>query len=173
MEIQDRNLLFSAMNTGIPIHSYVKTILGRVYINVWDTMTNQPMGLLLSGDPRKSEDSCIYDVWSEQENVFFKRMNKRHFETGTIIEYKRKTENEPVKTIESSTDDELKAILTAPFLKLQHVLNATESIALLFRIKNMAVEMEKSEKIVRAIDSRIAEIQQAEFVEPEQKTVEL
>lgn len=172
MDSKDRNQLFSAMHEGKPLKSYIKTILGREFVHVWDSMTNQPIGVILEGDPRKQDESCIWDVWSEQEDVFFRRMNSKDFASGILIEYKRSTE-EPKRTIEASTDDELRALVNSPFLKLQHAMNSTESIALLFRIKNLAEEADKSEKIMRAIEARISEVQAKEYQTPEPTITEL
>lgn len=163
MDAQDRNQLFSAMHGGKPIRSYIKTILGKVFVQIWDTFTNQPSGLLLHGDPRKRDETSIIDIWSEQEDVFFRRMNRTDLETGIVIEFKRDDAVEPVNKLETSSDDELKSLINSPFLKLQHALNATSSVALLFRLRSLSEEMDKSEKIIRAIDARISEIQAKEF----------
>lgn len=164
--------IFSAMNTGKPLKSYIKTILGKVYVTVWDTMVNQPVGLLLSGDPRKHEDSTIIDLWSEQELVFFKRMNQRHLQEGTVIEYVSKAEEEKELPLEACSDEELEKIIKSPFLKLQNILNKTQSLPFVFRIKNMATDLDVSEKIIRAIEARIAELQALEFKSPDSITFE-
>lgn len=173
MDAQDRNQLFSAMHGGKPLKSYIKTILGKTFVQIWDTFSNQPSGLLLYGDPRKRDESAILDVWSEQEDVFFRRMNRTDLERGIIIEFKRDETVEPVNRMETSSDDELKALINSPFLKLQHALNATSSIALLFRLKSLSEELDKSEKIIRAIDARISEIQAKEFEPKETPITEL
>lgn len=166
MEQKDRNLLNSALNTGKPLKSYIKTELGRVYITVWDSMLNKEIGVILYGNPRQYEETCIVDIWSEQELAFLKRMNRRHFETGTLIEYVRPEDEVKELPVEASSDDELRTIINAPFLKLQSVLNNTESIPFLFRVKYIAQELEKSDKIIKAIEARISEVQQKEFASP-------
>ncbi len=160
----DMNEYFSAMSTGKPLKTYKKTILGRVYVTALDMMTGvpTPTGFILEGDPKRNDPGSMIDIWSEQEDYFFKRTNKRHLDQGVIIEFKRSAEVEKPKTIEQSSDDELKAMINKPFLALQATINKTNSIATLFRIKTLAEELEKSEKVVRAIESRISEVQDAQ-----------
>lgn len=160
-EVAGRNELFSAMSGGDPFKTYVKTILGKVYVTAWDVFNNQPIGMILEGDPRKKDATSLIDLWSEKEDVFFRRMNKRHFTDGVLVEYKRAVVTVPhERTMEEFSDDELKVIISKPFLALQQALNKTESVAVLFRIQNLASEMEKSEKFMRAIESRLSEVQQ-------------
>ena len=163
MEQNDRNMLQSAIKGVKPLKSFIKTELGRVYVTIWDSMLNKEVGVILYGNPREFDDNCIVDIWSEQELVFLKRMNKRHFETGTLIEYKRPDDEVKTPPVEASSDEQLIEIINAPFLKLQHVLNATDSIPFLFRIKYTAPELEKSEKIIKAIEARISEVQAKEY----------
>lgn len=162
MENQDRNLASTVMHGGTPLKSYIKTILGKVYVTAWDSFQNQPVGLLLEGDPRRSDESSIIDIWSEEEDFFFKSKNKKHLQTGDVIAYKRNVEAKE-RTVEEYSDDELKEIINSKFFTLQNVLNNTDSIATLFRIKNLAQELEKSDKLIRAIDARISEVQAEEF----------
>jgi len=158
--VAERNEFFSAMNEGRPVRSYIKTILGKVSIVLWDSYTNTRAEQLLSGDPRRKDPDSIVNMWSEKEDAFFKTMNRRHFTNGTLIPYEMPVEQVREKTVEESSDVELKEVLTKPFFTLQAVLNKTESIAVLFRILGLAKEMDKSDKVIRAIESRLSEIQQ-------------
>lgn len=162
--IADKNQLASAMATGRPFKSYIKTILGKVNVTVWDMFTNTPVGLLLEGDPRKKEENSYIDLYSEYEDVFFKRANKRHFEVGNLVEYVKKEEKRE-RTLEEFTDEELIEIINSPFLKLQNALNKTNSVALLFRFEGLATELEKSDKVLSAIRSRLSEAQENEAPE--------
>ena len=171
MNTQDRNLANSAMHGGTPLKSYIKTTLGKVHVVVWDSFVNQAVEMLLEGDPRKPDESCIIDVWSQEEDYFFKSKNSSHLKTGNVIIYSRSTEEKP-RTIEEYSDDELKAIVNSKFFTLQNVLNNTESIAVLFRIKTLAQELEKSDKLIKAIDARISEVQAQEF-KPLPKSIEM
>jgi hypothetical protein len=173
MDNQDRNFAITALHGGVPLKSYIKTITGKVYVTVWDSFQNMAVGTILEGDPRKADESCIVDIWSEEEDYFFKSKNKSHLQTGDVIIYKRSTE-EPERTVEQYSDDELKVIINSKFFTLQNVLNNTSSTAVLNRIKNLAQEMEKSDKLIKAIEARISEVQAEEFKPlPKSVTTEL
>lgn len=173
MDNQDRNLASGAMHGGSPLKSYIKTILGKVYITVWDSFENTAIGMLLEGDPRKADESSIIDIWSEEEDFFFRNKNRIHLSQGNIIAYQRKNEVKE-RTVEEYSDEELKTIINSKFFTLQNVLNTTESVAVLFRIKNLAQDMEKSDKLVKAIEARISEVQASEFKPlPNTTTMEL
>lgn len=158
-EVSDRNNLFTAMSEDKPLRSYIKTILGKVYVEVWNSLTNKTEGLLMEGDPRKKDAGSIFDTFSEQEDVFFRRRNKRHFDTGILISYSRPVDVVREKTIEEFSDEELTTIINKPFLALQAVLNKTESEIVISRILVLAQELDKSDKVVRAIESRLSEVQ--------------
>lgn len=163
-EILARNAMLAAMKGGKPYKTYKKTILGKVFIEVWDNFINGPVGILLSGDPKKDDPDCYYHAWTEDNDVFFRGVahNRRHLEQGAIIPVKYE-QKEIEKTIETSSDEELTKLVNSPFLALQNALNKTESVALLFRVLTIAQELEKSEKITRAIEARLSEVQEAEF----------
>lgn len=172
MDAQDKNLTNSALRGGKPYKTYIKTILGKVYITIWDSFENMPVGLLLEGDPRNQDETCMIDVWSEDEDFYFKSKNKRHLQTGDIRVYVRKTE-EKDRTIEEFSDDELCELINSKFFTFQNVLNGTNSVAVLFRIKTLAQDLEKSDKIMKAIEARLSEVQTSEFKNTNQKVVEL
>lgn len=162
MENQDRNIASGAIHGGSPFKSYIKTILGKVYVSVWDSFENKPEGWILEGDPRKVDDGCIVDVWTPEEDFYFRNKNKRHLQTGDVIVYERKAV-EKERTVEEYSDAELTEIVNSKFFTLQNVLNNTDSVAVLFRIKNLAQDLEKSEKLLKAIEARISEVQAEEF----------
>jgi len=164
-EIQARNEMFSAMYGGKPFKTYKKTILGKVHINIWDNFEDKPVMILLEGDPNKNDPDCFINLWSEKDDVFFRKApyNRRHLKEGRIIEIQVEEPKAQEKTIESSTDEELEKLVNSPFLALQNALNKTESEALLFRILNIAHRLEKSDKLVRAIESRLSEVQEQKF----------
>jgi len=151
--------IFGAMQEGTPYKSYIKTILGKVYMNILNPFDGKPAGILLSGDPTVRPEECILDVWSEKENSYVKSMNKIHFETGTVIEFIRPTQQVKEKTIEEYSDEELEVVINSKFLALQSTLNKIESTPVLFRMTSLARKMEKSEKIIGAIEARLSEVQ--------------
>jgi hypothetical protein len=149
--------IFSAMQEGTPYGTYQKTILAKVHVTVLNPFSKEPEGLILSGEP--GSDSSLVRTWDIKEDVFFKRINKRHFEQGTIIPFKAKHVEKPVDMLEQSTDEDLDTMLDQPFYSLQSALNKTESEALVSRILAIARKKDKSEKIIANIQKRLAEIQ--------------
>lgn len=173
-----RSELFAKMSGGTPFKSYIKSILGKVKVDYWDNFLEGPAELILVGDPKKKEDSTIIDVWTEGEDLYFRRNNRKTLEAGVILPYVRKEKVEPTeRPMEQSSDEELKIIINSKFLSLNNKLNKTESVALLFRMLGLAQEMDKSEKITGAIEARISEVQANQYlpkkkkVEPEQEEV--
>jgi len=162
--IMGRNEMYSNMNGGKPFSTYKKTILALAKVTVWDNFLESPTEILLKGDPRKNDEGCLIDVWTEKEKVFFERMNKNHFTSGVLIPYQRPVvEESTVKSIEQYSDDELREVVSSKFLAFQATLNKINTISVLFRIKSLAEEADKSEKIMKAIEARISEIQNTEF----------
>lgn len=150
--------IFSKMQEGTPLLSYKKTILGQVGVHVLNPFTGQPEDRILKGDPKTNDDGCIVDLWSNAEVIYFQRANKRHFETGNLIEHKRSTFT-PEKSVNEITDEEIVAILNSRFFSLQNKINEFTSPAPVHRFLNIAKEMEKSEKIIKAIEARLSELE--------------
>ncbi len=150
--------IYSAMQTGKPFKSYQKTILGKACVTTWDSFNNVPAFVILEGDPKKTEVGTVVDVWDEKEDMFFKKMNRNHFQTGVLREIVRE---EPVQEhrIEDSTDEELLELIKGKFFSIQSQLNKIDSEAVIFRILRLARENEKSEKLIKAIEARLSEIQ--------------
>jgi len=171
MDSNERAIQHFEETGGRPLRSYIKTILGKVFVNTWDSFIDKPIGTILEGDPRKGDDGCIYDVWSEKEDMYFKKSNKVHFETGTVISHAR-SEAPREKSFEESTDAELEELINKPFLALRNKLASTESDAVLFRILAIAEKLEKSDKFTGAIKERIAEVQESVYDVVESHTEE-
>ncbi len=150
--------VYSAMQTGKPYKSYKKTILGKVQVIVLNPFSQESSAILLEGE--EGSPDAILDVWSEKEDAFFKRMNRRALETGRIISFTHK-EEEPlaVNTPEQMSDEEVKDLIKKPFLSLRSILEKTESEAFVYRILKAARDAEKSEKFISAIEARLGEIQ--------------
>lgn len=168
-----RNELFAQMESDKPYAAYVKKILGKVVVTVWDNILEKPTEVVLHGDPRTPDPDCIVKVWSAKEKLFFERNNVKHIKNGMIVPFEVK-ESAVVeeKTIEQSTDEELKEIVNSKYLALTNKLNKITSVAVLFRMLTLAEEMEKSEKITGAIQARISEVQ-APASYPEKLEVEI
>jgi hypothetical protein len=157
----------SAMSAEKPYKTYKKTILGKAAVKIFNPLTQKPEELLLQGNPSKNEKGCFVDVWSEQENVFLKRMNERHMREGILIPFDRdKTPvEEEVNKYNVLTDDELYGLLNSPFFKLRNALNKMTSQAPVLRLITMAEQEEKSEKILKEIRGRLSELQELEYTD--------
>jgi hypothetical protein len=142
-----------------PVKSYIKTILGKVAVIFWDNYENKPASVILAGDPRKKEENTVIDVFSDREDAYFRKSNRKLFQLGLLIPYERKTETKREKTLEEFSDEELTVIVNKPFLALQNALNKATTEAVVSRMLNIASDLEKSEKVIRAIESRLSEIQ--------------
>ncbi len=158
-----RNELFSSMESDKPYASYIKTILGKVGVTVWDNILDKPIEVILEGNPKKKDDGCIVKVWSAKENLFFKRTNVHQFKKGRIIPYQMPIDAVEEKIIEQSTDEELEAIVNSKYFTFINKLNEISAVAVLFRMKSVAEDNEKSAKIIDAIEKRISELQAAEY----------
>lgn len=149
--------VFSNMNAGAPYATYKKTILGKVYVEIINPFTGKPEGLLLFGT--KGTDTEMVDVWSEMEDVFFRRANKVAFETGRVIKVTRNTAPPP-KTIEQYSDEELKEVLNQRYAAFQKVLSGIKSESVVYRLLDLASDLEKSDRILTALRAKLAELQQ-------------
>lgn len=157
------NDVYSAMQTGTPYRSYIKTILGQVYVTYLNPFTDKPEGRILKGNPRQHDRNSIIEIWNEKEDVFFKRLNTRHFDTGTIIEYKKPENVEESVSPNQITDDEIVELLGQKFLALQNKINKMTSIAPVYRILELAKEHEKSDKIIKFIETKLSALQAEEY----------
>lgn len=163
-----KNLLdssvYSLMQTGKPYKSYIKTILGKVYVTVLNPFTGEPEGKIIKGNPKgKDKDDCIVDFWSEIEDAFFRRMNKRHLEAGELIPYTRKEEAVSERSPNDLTEEELDELLTSRFMTLQHRVNRMTSVSPVFRLIERARELEKSEKIIKFLEGKLSELQLQDY----------
>lgn len=160
--------VFTAMNGNDPVAAYRKTTLGKVFVTVLNMFSQEPEALLLYGEPNVSNPDSIVYMYSIPEDVFFRRQNRRHFQDGTIIPVAiaKKEEVQPVAEdlpLEQSSDEQLRQLVNSKFKALEAALNKTESEALLNRLVAIARDEEKSERIVKAIETRLSEVQLSQY----------
>ena len=103
--------MFAAMQLEKPFRTYRKTTLGRVSVNYIEPFSGKPAGIILMGNP-KTDESARIDTWTEVDDSFFRKMNKRHFEVGNLLEMER-VEEVKERTIESFSDEELTKIINS------------------------------------------------------------
>jgi len=166
--VQTENEIVERMVKGLPYKSYKKVIVGKLYINRIDPISQAKEGAIISGLPDKDE-SCIIDVWSELEDLYFRKANKFHFNNGYLIEYKRESFEEQ-KSPNEKTEEEIEELLNSKFFVIQNEINKITSEATLLRIIAMGKKLEKSEKIISAIELRLAEVQKEAFPDADRNT---
>lgn len=147
--------VFSAMQAGVePLARYRKTIVGKVHVVALNPFSEQPEGVLLEGDGIGS----YIELWDAKQLVFFQRMNKSHLDAGRIVKMEKLPET-PVPSPNQLTEDEIDKLLDGKFPTLKARLAKFTDTAPALRILNRARELEKSEKIIKHLEERIAELE--------------
>lgn len=155
--------VFGMMQTDQPFKQYIKTVPSKVYVSVLDPFNDrQPVGVILKGNPRKQDRDSIVEIWSEKEDAFFKRANRRLLETGVLIPHTPKEVVEPSEEerLNSMSDDELEELLSKRFIALQNIVNKITSPATMFRLLEIAKELDKPQKTVAFLEGKLSELQQ-------------
>jgi hypothetical protein len=147
--------LYNALQEGEPVAQYRKTVPSQVCVKRINAFTGLVEEIILSGDGK----NAIVSLWTPAEEKFFREMNESHLSKGTLAPY-TPPEVEPEKTLEDATDEEITEMVNSRFLKLsKSVLNQTVSEEFVNKLLLKAKELEKSDKIIAAIETRLAEIQ--------------
>lgn len=151
--------IINAIQMEAPVKSYKKTINGKVAVWVFNPIVNQPEQILLQG---VGEDA-VYHAFSELENTFFKRMNKKALSQGTVIEFESENSQEvEYEFLANSTDEELRNLISQPYKKFKKDLEGVKSEAVVIRLLRIATEAEKSETILNLIRAKLSEVQSEE-----------
>lgn len=152
--------VYAAMSEDKPLKTYIKTILGKVYVTVLNPFSGKPEPVELYGQPVSNNHRAILQVWSAKEDLFFTKMNKEHLDAGNVKLLSVAESTEPSSVSPNTiTDDEIVGILNKPFLALKNRLNKFTSVAPVYRFLRAAEELEKSEKILESIRARMSELQ--------------
>jgi len=157
-KVVDRRLV-DAMKAGTPLKRYKKTILGKVYVTALNPFSDEPEGIILQGNPANPDelDEQVVEIWDERQDLFFRKINKKHFEAGRLIELAKVFE-EPRSPNEVS-DEELDRILGLRFLAFKNRIEKFTEEAPLFRLINRARDVDKSEKIVKHLEETLSKVQ--------------
>ena len=151
--------IVNAIQMEAPVKSYKKTINGKVAVWVFNPIVNQPEQILLQG---VGEDA-VYQAFSELENTFFKRMNKKALSQGTVIEFESENSQEvEYEFLANSTDEELRTLISQPYKKFKKDLESVKSEAVVIRLLRIATEAEKSETILNLVRAKLSEVQSEE-----------
>lgn len=156
--------VYSAMQEGKPYKRYIKTVLGKVFVTVLNPFSGKPEGVILEGNPQDASkrDDIVVNTWTTKEDVFFKKMNKTHFQSGNIRELVEQTVVVEERSPNEISPEEILDVLNKPFLALKNKLEKFTTVAPVFRILEKAEELEKSEKILNAVRARMAELEAQE-----------
>jgi hypothetical protein len=163
--------VYAAMAEDKPLKTYIKTILGKVYVTVLNPFSGKPEPVELYGQPEASNPKAVLQIWSTKEDLFFNKMNREHLEAGNmkVLSVADATKPAPVSP-NAISDGEIVEILNKPFLALKNRLNKFTTVAPVYRFLRAAEEMEKSEKILDSIRARMSELQLGE--EPSEEEAE-
>ena len=162
--------MYSAMQTGDPVASYIKKCIGKIQISVIDPFTSQVVYKLLFGDPYNSEtdrENMIVDVWTEKENAFFKKAYGPELKKGNLMPYDRSQDKKAElaqKNWNVASDVELEKVLGEKYFTMKSILEKMSTVTVLNRLLNLARDLEKSEKLISAIQQRLSEIQMSSTV---------
>lgn len=145
--------IYSAMQTGEPLMRYKKTINGKVNVHALNPYSGNPEFLILEG----VDELSYIDLWDQKQIVFFERMNKKHIDAGRLV----KTAVAVVSSYSPNviTDEEIDDLLSSPFLKLQKRVEKFTEVPPIMRLMTRARELEKSEKIIKFLESSAARLQ--------------
>lgn len=157
----DETNRMQALMSNEPYKRYIKAVLSRVLVKILDPISLREVEVILSGEPDKKEDSCILDLWTPVEVVYFERNNQIILNEGLIVEYKQSIKTTP--SVNVITEEELEAVLAERFFALKSLLDKLTSPAPVLRLLAKAEQMNKPVKTIDAIKSRLAELQRAEY----------
>ena len=155
--------VFKAMQEGEPLKRYKKTILGKVHVVILNPFSDEPEGIIMKGDPSKASDYMDYiiEIWTPKADIFFRRMNRKHFDSGRLVESSKAPEVKA--TPNNITDEFIDEILEMKFFAFKKQLDLLTAEAPIFRLLNRARELDKSEKIIKYLEEKLSEIQLENF----------
>ncbi len=155
------NTTYDNIQTNKPYKSYKKTILGKVAVYTFNSLTNTPNAILLEGKDNNSFSATV-DTWNAVEDAYFRRMNRKHLETGYVVEFVRPENYDEItpEFLADASDEDLQAILKKPWMEFKKsYLNKITSEAILIRLLTIAKTEEKSESFIKNIEAKISELQ--------------
>lgn len=149
--------IFAAMEQRQPIAIFKKTIVGKVYVTVLNPFTDQVEGMHLEGNAEAGDERAFVELYDQKSLAFFKRINKKQFDLGNLIQVDTLPEEE--ESPNQITDEEIESLLGEPFFTLKNKLDTFTEVAPVLRLLNKARDMDKSEKLIKHIEEKMAEIE--------------
>lgn len=150
-----------AIQNNKPDSRWIKVQLAKVLVKYIDPIEGKPTETVIEGDASKNEEACIFDCWTPLETAYFTKMNKYHILEGNIVPYKK----DMVVEISPNTitDEDLREVLTKPFLTIRSLLSKFTSTVPVERMLAIAEEMNKPSGTVTAIKKRLSELQEEQY----------
>lgn len=149
-----RQQVVDALQTGKPPFAiYKKAILGRVLVRYLDPIRMIPEETLLSGDSDGDGDldKVTVKVWSQAEDAYFRRQNKKHLVDGVLIPITMDEAED--YTVNQISDEEIEDVLQKPFFALKNKLDEFTSPVPVRRFLLMAEKMNRPIGTVNHIKS--------------------
>lgn len=155
------NSVKEAMENNTPHSRWKKVQLAKVLLKIIDPLTGLPTEIIIEGDPAKDGDAVIYNCWSAYETAHLERNNKYHILNGIIIRYGKDMETQT--TDNAISDEEIDVVLGKKNMALVNLLKKLNSTTAVKRVLDRAIEKNKPILTIKEIETRLAELQQAEY----------
>jgi hypothetical protein len=155
-----RSKIFEAMQSERPYMIYVKTIRGRVNVNIIDPIELHPTAKILkgevTGDHINLEDISI-KVWTAFEDKYLRMHNREHLEQGVLIPYDKEIA-EPL-SVNQISEDEIIRLVQSPFFVLRKKLLEFTSPVPVRRFLDHANRLNCKVKTINFIKNRLSELE--------------
>ena len=148
------------MQTDEPLYIYMKAVISRVQVIVFNPITGKPEERILKGDPndqKADKDEMIVKIYDEPSHLYFKNINKKVIEEGLVAPYKEALKQ--VNMINAITTEEIDDILSQPFFTLKNRIEKFTSSTPMQRILVRALELNKPVGTITYIEQKISEMQ--------------
>jgi hypothetical protein len=153
----DEYRVFAAMEAREPIAVFKKTIVGKVYVTALNPFTGEVEGVHLEGIADRGDEKAFIEIYDKKSLVFFKKINKKQFDLGNVVEVEKSPE---VKvSVNQISDEEIEELLNGHFFTLKSKLDSFTEVAPVLRMLNKARDLEKSEKLIKHIEQKMAEVE--------------
>ena len=164
-ERQDSHNTFALMQAGTPLATFKKTHLGQLSVDIISVFDDKPLNVILKGIPAKNEEASFVEIWSDKSLMFFLRSprNRKHIESGTLIEWKVSRDTNIQKTANNMSEEELNELVVAPFLKLKKTVETMTTEAALLRVVSAAETANRPEKTMLFLRGKLSLLQAGEM----------
>ena len=153
-----RKEVFLAMQEGLPLASYKKTIFAQLRVKILDPIRLMEEEVILKGDPELNEESCQVKIWSSAEDKYLRRNNKFHFESGALVPFSAAQEES--FQVNQISDEEIEAVLIQPFFTLKNKLESFTSTIPVRRFLSAAERLNRPVRTIELLKKKLADLEQ-------------